>query len=196
MPKSPPPKGSEKIFGAKVRIQLLFDCVQAHLANRRQGTKKAKSRSEVSGTTAKMYRQKGTGRARHGDARPNLFVGGGAAFPPGPQSWRIDLPKKIRREALRQALSLRHQEGNVLIVDELKQDVIKTKKMAEQLKKSQFAAGLIVLDQADEKVQKSLRNIPRITLATAAGLNAHDVLSHEKLMITRQGLSALEKRLT
>lgn len=190
------PKGSEKIFGAKVNPQLLFDCVQAYLANRRQGTAQAKTRGEVSGTTAKMYRQKGTGRARHGDARANLFVGGGIAFPPKPRSWRIDLPKKMRRRALAQALSLRHLEGNVLVVEELKMETIKTKKMVEQLKKWKFDAGLIVVDQADEKIWKSLRNIPRIDLTTALCVNAYDVLAHCRLMITAQGLTALEKRLS
>lgn len=195
-PKTPKPKISKALFDAKFNRQLLFDCVQAYLANRRQGTHKAKSRGQVRGTTAKMYRQKGTGRARHGDAKANLFVGGGIAFPPLPKSWRIDLPKKVRRLALAQALSLRHREGNVLLVDAIQMDAIKTKKMVEQLKKWKFDAGLIVVDQMDEKVWKSLRNIPKVDLTTAGALNAYDVLAHEKLMITQKGLRFLEKRLS
>lgn len=169
--------------------------MRAYLANQRQGTKRAKTRGEVSGTTAKMYRQKGTGRARHGDARANIFVGGGRAFPPLPKSWRIDLPKKMRRKALLQALSLRHQENNVQIVDEIKMEKIRTKDMAEQLKKHKFDSGLIVVDQADEKIWKSVRNIPRIDLSTADGLNAAAVLAHERLLITKKGLEQLQKRM-
>ena len=183
------------IFGAKVRRQLLFDCVQAYLNNKRQGTVRAKNRGEVHGTTAKMYKQKGTGRARHGSAKVNIFVGGGAAFPPQPRNWHRSLPKKMRQQALLQALALRYQEGNLLLVDQISVTAIKTKKMVEQLNKWKVTQGLVVVEKPDEKLWKSLRNIAHMRLVTSDIVNALDILSFGKIVVTEEALHQLEKRL-
>ncbi len=185
---------SEALFGAKFRRQLLFDCVQAYLTNKRLGTQKAKTRGEVHGTTAKMYRQKGTGRARHGSYKANIFVGGGVAFPPAPRSWHIAVPKKMRQEALAQGLSLRCKEGNLVIVDQWTAEAVKTKKAAAQLKKWEIGEGLIVVDKPDEKLWKSLRNIPKVHMVTAGDVNALDILRFEKLLLTEKAVEQLEKR--
>lgn len=185
----------ESIFGAKFKRQLLFDCVNVYLSNKRQGTAKAKSRGEVSGSTIKIYRQKGTGRARHGDIKAPIFVGGGIAFPPRPRDWRLELPKKMKRKALAQALALRYSEGNLFLVDQISSETIKTKRIAEQLNKWKVEEGLIIVEKPDEKLFKSLRNIPRIRLVTSEGVNALDVLSSGKVVLTEKALHQLEKRL-
>lgn len=176
--------------------QTLFDTIRIYRSNKRQGTSKAKTRGEVHGTTAKMYRQKGTGNARHGDYKANIFVGGGLAFPPLPKSWRLGNNKKTRQKALRQALSLRKKEGNLLVVDDFKATAIKTKPVLEQIKKLKAEKGLFVVEKTDEKLTKSMRNIPLVGLTTADQLNALEVLSFGKLVITKAALENLEKRLT
>ena len=142
-----------------------------------------------------MYRQKGTGRARHGAATVNIFVGGGAAFPPTPRSWRQEVPKQMRRQALVQALSLRCKEGNLMVVDQFAAEEAKTKKAAQQLQKWKVLNGLIVVDQQNEKLWKSLRNLPQVHLTTAGEVNALDVIRFEKLVVTEKALQQLEKRL-
>lgn len=186
---------SDAVFGAPFRKQVLFDCVQAYLANKRLGTQKAKTRGEVHGTTAKMYRQKGTGRARHGAATVNIFVGGGAAFPPTPRSWRVSLPKQMKRKALIQALSLRCKEGNLVLVDQWKTEEAKTKKAFQQLKKWEVVDGLVVIDKPDPKLWRSLRNVPKIHTVTAGDLHALDILRFEKVVLTESAVEQLEKRL-
>jgi len=185
----------EAIFGAKVSKQLLFDCVQAYLANKRQGTVKAKDRGEVHGTTAKMYKQKGTGRARHGSAKAGIFVGGGSAFPPRPRDWTQRTPKQMKKTAMFQALALRYQEGNLILVDHLGVETIKTKQMAAQLRKWSLTEALLVVEKNDEKIWKSVRNIPRMRVVTFSDVNALDILSFGKIVVTEKALEALEKRL-
>ena len=185
----------KNILEEPVRQQILFDTVRIYRSNKRQGTAKAKTRGEVHGTTAKMYRQKGTGNARHGDYKANIFVGGGLAFPPLPKSWRLGNNKKTRQKALRQALSLRKKEGNFLVVDDWTVTVIKTKPVLEQIKKWKAEKGLFVVEKNDEKLTRSMRNIPFVGLTTADQLNALDVLSFGKLVVTQKAMESLEKRL-
>lgn len=184
------------ISEAKPNRQLLFDCVQAYLTNQRQGTQKAKTRGEVQGSTAKIYRQKGTGRARHGDIKANIFVGGGIAFPPKPRDWQIRLPKKAKRRALAQALRERLKEGNLLVVDQIAVSEIKTKELAKQLAQWKITDGLILVEKQDEKLLKSIRNIPRVTLTTIDNVNALQVLAHHKVVFTELAFGQLEKRLS
>lgn len=183
------------IFGAPIRRQLLFDVVQAYLANKRQGTAKAKFRSEVAGSTRKIYRQKGTGNARHGDIKANIFVGGGIAFPPRPRNWEQRVPQKMRRGALITALSLRNKEGNLTVVEDFVVNEIKTKTLVKQFEKWKFGKGLLIVETLNEKLWKSARNLPHIAIAAAQNLNALDLLAHEKVMVTEGALKALEKRL-
>lgn len=185
----------QELFGAPLRRQLIFDCVQGYLTNKRLGTSKVKSRGEVRGSTRKIYKQKGTGNARHGDRKANIFVGGGIAFGPKPREWHHRLSKGVRREALISALSQRLREGNVILVDAIPCEEIKTKRMAGQLAKWGFKKGLVVVDRADVKLSKSIRNIPNVTLTSASLLTTLDVIRHEKLLLTEEGVRGLEQRL-
>lgn len=184
------------VFGAPVRRQLLFDCVQLYLGNKRQGTVKAKFRCEVKGSTRKIYRQKGTGNARHGGIRANIFVGGGIAFPPRPRDWHTTIPQKTRREALISALSLRQKEENLIVVSEFPCEEIKTQATARVLKKWGLEKCLVVIDRPNEKLWKSIRNIPHVALVTATSVNVLDIIRFEKVVVTERALQVLEKRLS
>lgn len=188
-------KTSAAIFGMPLRRQLLCDLARITELNRRQGTVRRKTRGEVAGTTAKMYRQKGTGRARHGDAKANIFVGGGIAFPPLPREWRRGLPEKARRKALASILSERVREGNLFVVETLDCPEIKTKALVAELGRWDFSRGLIVSEGGDEKLLKSARNIPGITVRRAADLQAYDVLKFGPVLMTEKALKTLEARL-
>ena len=187
---------NKAIFGGPVRRQLLFDCIQLYLLNQRQGTVQAKFRWEVAGSTKKIYKQKGTGNARHGGIRANIFVGGGISFPPRPRNWHRNLPQTFKQQALRSALSLRLKEGNLLVVDAIPLKEIKTKVAAKQLAKWGVEKGLVVVEKPDDKLTKSFRNIPHVILTTADTLNAHDILKFAKLVVTEKALGQLEKRLS
>lgn len=186
----------EAIFKSCTRRQLLFDYTHAYLTNQRQGTSKVKSRGEVHGTTKKMYKQKGTGNARHGDAKANLFVGGGRAFGPKPREWRNDLPKKAKRAALISALALRQKEGNLMLVEEFPHKEIKTKTFVAQLKKWGLTKAVLVTEEENVKIWKSTRNIPGIILTTADKLNAFDIIKYVKVVMTTKALEKLEGRLS
>lgn len=183
------------VFQAPKRRQLLFDVVQGYLANKRQGTAKAKTRSEVAGPTGKKYRQKGGGCARHRNDRAPIFVGGGVAFPPLPRDWRQNWSQKARQNALVSALTIRLAEGNLIVVDKLEVKEIKTRAIAEQLKQWNFDKGVLVVEKGDEKLLKSLRNLPNIVLRTADSLNALDVIRYGKVLATADAVKVLENRL-
>jgi large subunit ribosomal protein L4 len=181
---------SDEIFAAQPNRKLIYEVVKMQRAGRRQGSAMARNRALVSGTTAKMYRQKGTGRARHGDERANIFVGGGKSFGPKPRDYSYRLPKKARRSGLRSALSLKKREGKLLIVDALSFPSIKTKDAVSALSKLGVKNGLLVVDGPDEKLEKSVRNIPDIKLVRWEGLNVYDLLRYEHAVVT---VSALQK---
>ncbi|MDO8526195.1 MAG: 50S ribosomal protein L4 [Deltaproteobacteria bacterium] len=186
---------NKAIFGVPVRRQLLYDCVQLYQAAKRQGTAKAKFRGEVKGSSKKIYKQKGTGNARHGSIRANVFVGGGVAFPPRPRDWSLHLPKSFRQEALKSALALRLKESNLILIDAVDCKQIKTKDMVKQLAKWGVKKVLIILDAPQEKLWKSVRNIPYVEVITAQGMNALDVLRFEKVIMTEKAVAQIEKRL-
>ena len=186
---------SKAIFASPIRRQLLFDCTQIYLANKRQGTVKAKDRGEISRTTKKVYRQKGTGNARHGSLKAGIYVGGGAAFPPRPRDWYTTLPQSMKKEALKTALALRKKEENLLLVDQFSVKEIKTKPMAGQLAKWGVKKGLLITEDRQENLLKSIRNIPYISLTTADNVNVLDILAHEKIVLTEKALQKLQKRL-
>lgn len=185
----------ENVFAAPKRRQLLFDVVQGYLANKRQGTVKAKTRSEVAGPTGKKYKQKGGGCARHRNNRAPIFVGGGVAFPPLPRNWRQNLNQKARQNALASALTIRLQEGNLILVDKFEVRGIKTKSVAKQLQKWHLDKGVVVIEKDNEALLKSLRNLPNILLRTADTLNALDVLQYGKVLATTEAIKVLESRL-
>jgi large subunit ribosomal protein L4 len=185
------------VFGAPVKAHLLHAEVRRQLARRRAGTHSTKNRAGVSGGGIKPYRQKGTGRARQGTIRAPQWEGGGVVFGPVPRGYEHRLPRKVRAAALRSALSLRAREQAVTVVDELSLGEYRTRRMREIL----GALGLdgrsvlLVIDAADPHVERSARNLPRVAVVRAEGLNVHDVLRHERLLITRAALDRVEERL-
>jgi large subunit ribosomal protein L4 len=185
------------VFEAPVRPHLFHAEVRRQLAARRAGTHSTKNRSAVSGGGAKPYKQKGTGRARQGTTRAPQWAGGGVVFGPVPRSYDHKLPKKMRRAALRAALSQRFAEGAVTVVDDLTLADGKTRELAARLKEHGVGdrSVLIVIAEADEKVERSSRNLAWATTLRVAGLNVYDVLRHSQLMLTRASLDAVQQRL-
>jgi len=185
------------VFEARVRPHLFHAEVRRQLAGRRAGTHSTKNRAGVSGGGAKPYRQKGTGRARQGTTRAPQWAGGGSVFGPVPRSYAHKLPKKMRRAALRGALSQRLAEGAVTVVDQLTLEHGKTRELVNQLKGLGVGdrSVLIVLAESDVKVERSSRNLPWAKAIRAAGLNVYDVLRHAHLVLTRSGLEAVQARL-
>lgn len=183
----------DEIFGVEVHESVLHDAVVMQLASRRLGTHDTKTRSEVSGGGRKPWRQKGTGRARHGTIRSPIWRGGGIVFGPHPRDYGYSLPKKVRRLALRSALSVKVNSGDILILDELKLDQPKTRDMARILNNLKVDDALLVTADKDESVEKSARNIPNIKPMIAAGLNVYDILAYDKLVMTRDAVAKVEE---
>lgn len=181
------------VFEAKVNRDLMHQALVRQLANARRGTHKAKSRSEVSFTTAKWYRQKGTGRARHGSKSAPILVGGGVAHGPKPRSYVKDMPRKMRQTALRSALSVKAGGGNIVILDKLEMKQIKTKDMAETLDVLCGArSALMLLAESDRNVELSARNIPEVKTLRASYLNIRDLLGHHKVIIPLDALDLIQ----
>ena len=186
-----------EIFSAKIRRHLYHAEVVRQLALRRQGTHSTKNRAAVSGGGAKPYRQKGTGRARQGTTRAPQWAGGGVVFGPVPKTYGFKLPRKMRRAALLSALSECAAGGALTIVDELDATEYKTKTVAGILSALGLTGEkvLVVTDEAKPILEASLRNLPRVSLVRADGLNVYDVLRHSKLVMTKAALASLEARL-
>ena len=188
---------SPVVFEAPVKTHLFHAEVRRQLARRRAGTHSTKNRALVSGGGAKPWRQKGTGRARQGTTRAPQWAGGGAVFGPVPRSHEHKLTKKMRRAALRAALSHRVREGDLTVVEALELDEIKTRRIVEILASLGLGGQhvLIVIPEADAKVERSARNIHGVSVLRAEGLNTYDVLRHGKLLMTRGAVDAVETRL-
>ncbi|HXI86617.1 MAG TPA: 50S ribosomal protein L4 [Parvularculaceae bacterium] len=185
----------EAVFGLEPRRDILHRMVVYQLAKRQQGTHKAKPRNEVKATSKKMYRQKGTGGARHGNKAAPQFRGGGVAHPPRVRSHAIDLPKKVRRLAMKHALSAKRAANELVILDAAALKDSKTKALAEQFGKLGLANALIVDAAVDEKFGLAARNIPNIDVLPLAGANVYDILRREKLVLTKAAVEGLEARL-
>lgn len=187
---------ADEVFGAEVRGDLLQRCVEWQRAKRRAGTHKVKVISEIRGTTAKPYRQKGTGRARQGSLRSTQFRGGATVFGPVVRSHAIKLPKKVRKAALRAALSAKQAAGALVVLDQAKSEDAKTKALAQKLGKLGWGSVLII-DGAgvDDGFSRAARNIPGVDVLPSAGANVYDILNRETLVLTRDAVSALEARL-
>ncbi len=178
------------VFEANISRELMHQALVRQLANARRGTHKAKSRSEISRTTKKWYRQKGTGRARHGSRRAPIFVGGGVAHGPKPRSYQKDMPRKMRRAAIRSALSAKASAGDVVVLDQLEMERPKTRDMVEVLGKLTGAdSTLVLVADRNENVEKSARNLTNVKALRANYLNIRDILGHQKIVIP---ISALE----
>ena len=185
----------EAIFGLVPRADILQRCVTWQLAKRQRGTHDVKNRSEINRTGKKMYRQKGTGSARHGPAKVNLFRGGGRSFGPTPRSHAIDLPKKVRALALKHALSAKAKDGGIIVLDKASVQDGKTKVLASNLQKLGLKNALIVDGaQVEANFALAARNIPDIDVLPVQGINVYDVLRRHTLVLTKAALEALEAR--
>ncbi len=185
----------DSIFGLEPRADILHRMVRYQLLKRQAGTHKAKGRSEVVGTGAKMYKQKGTGRARHGDKKAPQFRGGGKAFGPQPRSHAIDLPKKVRALAMRHALSSKARMEALMVLDSAEVDAPKTKDLHVKLEKLGLENALIVSGQeVQDAFAKAARNIPNIDVLPVQGLNVYDILRRDNLVLTKDAIAALEAR--
>ena len=183
-----------EIFGVKTRPSLLHQAVLMQLANRRAGTAATKSKGFVRGGGKKPWRQKGTGRARAGSIRSPIWVGGGTTFGPAPRDYSYRMPKKARLGALLSALSLKNQESKVIVVDKFELDAAKTKMMVQALAQLNVKSAVLVIAGADEKIQRSGRNLPNLKVVKVEGLNVYDLLHHEHLILTEAALKSLEEK--
>ena len=184
---------NDAVFGVEVNEHLVHLAVVAQLANKRQGTQKAKTRSEVSGGGRKPWRQKGTGHARQGSTRAPQWTGGGVVFAPTPRDYSFKMNRKEKRAALKSALTSRVQENKLIVVDELKFDEIKTKKFAEVLKNLNLDKALVVLNENDEKVVMSAKNIPTVKTTQINTINVYDVLKYNTVVLTKAAAESIEE---
>lgn len=186
---------SPAIFAAPVNEAAVHEVVVAYLANQRRGTASTKTRGMVRGGGRKPWRQKGTGRARHGSRRSPLWVGGGIVFGPTPRKYGYRIPRKVRRLALLSALSARAQENAVYVIDSLELDKPSTKAMVQLFKAIGADKPLVVTASADDTVERSTRNIPDALALTVEGLNVYDIVRHTALVISRDAVAAVEEAL-
>ena len=183
----------DEIFGVEINEHLVHKAVVAQLANKRQGTQKARTRSEVSGGGRKPWRQKGTGHARQGSIRAPQWKGGGVVFAPVPRDYSQKMNRKEKRLALLSALSSRVADNKLIVVEDLKMDEIKTKKFAEVLGNLKVDKALVVLEEGNKNVMLSARNIPNVKTAGANTINVYDILKYNTLVLSKDVISQLEE---
>ncbi|MBS6578361.1 MAG: 50S ribosomal protein L4 [Clostridiales bacterium] len=184
---------NDAIFGVEVNEHLVKMVVTAHLAAERQGTQKAKTRSEVSGGGRKPWKQKGTGHARQGSTRAPQWTGGGVVFAPVPRDYTIKLNKKEKRAALKSALTSRVQENKFIVVDELALNEIKTKKFVEVMNNLKVSKALVVLTEDDQNVIKSASNVASVKTANAGMINVYDILKYSTVVATKAAVEKIEE---
>ena len=184
---------SDAVFGVKVNEHLVHMAVVAQLANKRQGTQKAKTRAEVSGGGKKPWRQKGTGHARQGSTRAPQWTVGGVVFAPTPRDYTIRLNKKEKRAALKSALTSRVQENKFLVLDELKMDEIKTKKFKNVLDNLNVSGALVVVGADSDNVVLSARNLPDVKTAYVNTINVYDILKYNTVVATKAAVASIEE---
>jgi len=183
---------ADDIFNADVRSYLIHDMVRYQLAARRQGTADSKTRSEVRGGGKKPYKQKGTGNARQGCIRAPHYVGGGAAFGPKPRSYEFKLNRKVKKAALKSAISVRFKQEKLTVLNALELEKISTKGFVEILNRFELANVLVVIDAANPAVELSARNLPQVKVLRAEGVNVYDVMKYHNLVLTEGAVSQLE----
>ena len=185
---------SDSIFGVEVNGHVLYEVVKNQLANKRQGTQSAKTRAEVRGGGRKPWKQKGTGRARQGSTRSVQWVGGGVAFAPKPRSYKYTLPKKVRRLAMKSALSSKVQNSEVIVLDALNMDAPKTQEFAQILNNINAAKkALVVIADKNDNVIKSARNIEGVQTALVNTMNVYDILKYDSFIITTDAVKKVEE---
>jgi large subunit ribosomal protein L4 len=186
---------SDEVFGLEPRADILQRMVRYQLAKRRAGTVEVKDRSQVNLTGAKAYRQKGTGRARHGSRRAGIFKGGGKSFGPKPRDHAIDLPKKVRALALKHALSSKAKTDTLVVLDKCELKDGKTKELKSRFAKLGLGSVLIIDGAAvQNEFARAARNLRGVDVLPVAGINVYDILRHEKLVLTKSAVEALEAR--
>ena len=185
---------SDAVFGQEVKTSVLHQVVVNYLANQRQGTQSTKTRSEVRGGGIKPWRQKGTGRARQGSIRATQWIKGGIALGPKPRDYRYSVNKKLKAVALKSALSAKVAENELIVVDAIEFDVIKTKQVAEMLSALKVdSKALIVTNEKNDNVVKSARNIEGVATTFMGSLNVYDILKHDVMVITKDAVSKIEE---
>ncbi len=184
---------NENIFGVEVNEHVMHQAVVQYLANQRQGTQSAKTRAEVRGGGRKPWKQKGTGRARQGSIRSPQWTGGGVVFAPKPRDYSFKLNKKVKRLALKSALTTKVNDNNLVVVDEIKLAEIKTKEMKKVLDNLKVNKGLLVLEENDRNVSLSMRNIPNMKTAGINTINVYDILKYESFIVTKGALQKIEE---
>ena len=185
---------SDSVFGVEVNEAVLHQVVKAQLANKRQGTQSTKTRAEVRGGGRKPWRQKGTGRARHSSIRSPIWVGGGVIFAPKPRDYRQSVPKKVKRLAMKSALSSKILDQEIIVLDQLVMDTPKTKEMINILNNLNTGKkALIVLPKRNEVIEKSARNIPNVKSTLVNTLNVYDILKYDKLVLTKDAATLIEE---
>ena len=184
---------NDAVFGVKVNEHLVHMAVVQHLANKRQGTQKAKTRSEVSGGGRKPWRQKGTGHARQGSTRSPQWTGGGVVFAPTPRDYSFKINKKEKRAALKSALTDKVAGSNLIVLDELKLNEIKTKNFVKVMNNLKVEKGLVVLAESDRNVTLSARNLAEVDTCVADCINVYDIMKAKKLVLTRDAVAKIEE---
>ena len=184
---------NDNVFGVEINEHLVHLAVVSQLANGRQGTQSAKTRSEVSGGGRKPWRQKGTGHARQGSTRSPQWTGGGVVFAPKPRDYSMKMNKREKQIAIKSALTSRVQDSKLIVVDEFKLDEIKTSKFAQILDNLKAPKALVVTKDKDEKVVLSARNIPTVKTTMTNSINVYDILKYDSLVITKDAVAAIEE---
>lgn len=184
---------NDAVFGVNVNEHLVHMAVVAQLANKRQGTQKAKTRSEVRGGGRKPWRQKGTGHARQGSIRAPQWKGGGVVFAPVPRDYSFKLNKKEKRAALKSVLTTKVNDSKLIVLDELKMDEIKTKKFQEMLNNLKVSEALVFINENDKNVVLSARNIPAVKTALTNTINVYDILKYDTVVVTKDAVATIEE---
>ncbi|MCD7921907.1 MAG: 50S ribosomal protein L4 [Clostridiales bacterium] len=184
---------NDAVFGVEINEHLVHMAVVQQLANKRQGTQSAKTRSEVRGGGRKPWRQKGTGHARQGSTRSPQWTGGGVVFAPKPRDYSFKINKKEKRAALKSALTSRVQDEKFVVLDELKLDAIKTKDFVKVLNNLKVSKALVVLDDKDFIIEKSAANVPNIRTALVSTINVYDILKYDTVITTKAGVAKIEE---
>ena len=186
---------ADTIFNVPVKQNVLHEVVTMQLASRRSGSASVKHRSDVKGSGRKLFRQKGTGRARRGDIKAPLLRGGGSVFGPDPRSYAYKVPKKVRRMALKMALSVKLSEDSLVVLDELDFDKIKTKEFIKVMNALNMNNALFITDKKNENLELSARNVPGVKVLRIEGLNVYDILKYNSLVLLESSIKSIEGRL-
>ena len=186
---------SDELFNVSVKKSVLHEVVTMQLAARRSGTAAVKRRSDIRGSRRKLFRQKGTGRARRGDIKSPLLRGGGVVFGPEPRSYAAKVPKRVKKLALKMALSSKFQDENLVVLDDFQLEQIKTKTFLEIISRLNLGSSLIVTHTKDEILERSSRNVPGVKVLRSEGLNVYDILKYEALVLLEPSIQGIEGRL-